>query len=372
MTKSGKTRVLYFIQLPPPIHGVSKINQFIFGSDVINQGFEKSLLKINFSRNIQDLRKFSLKKILTAIRLFFQLIINVQKFKPDLVYFSLMPVGIGFLRDLTYVWILKIFKRKVIYHLHNRGIARYAKKRYWNKLYCYVFNHANVIHVSDGLMKTEIEILNLTHSNLFIQPNTTDSFSIIKKKRSVNSFNIMFFSNLFDEKGLMILLNAFLAVKQAIPNVLLQVYGASRGGKQDAEYNKFVLQNNLQNKVYFKGFLNGENKAEALQMTDIFVFPSYFSEECFPLVLLEAMQAELPIVATKIGAIPEMIQDGKEGILIDLNDHVQLAKKIIILARNERLRKELGKNAYIKFIENYTLVHFEHNMRSIFTKVLST
>ena len=221
-------------------------------------------------------------------------------------------------------------------------------------------------------MKTEIEILNLTHSNLFVQPNTTDSFSIKKEEKPTNSFSIMFFSNLYHEKGLMILLDAFLEVKQEIPNALLQVYGASRGGKQDAEYNKFVLQNNLQNEVYFKGFLNGENKAEALQMGVIFVFPSYFSEECFPLVLLEAMQAELPIVATKIGAIPEMIQDGKEGILIDLNDHVQLAKKIIILARNERFRKELGKNAYIKFIENYTLVHFEHNMRSIFTKVLST
>jgi len=372
MPKSGKTRVLYFIQLPPPIHGVSKINQFIFESDVINQGIEKSLLKIDFSRNIQDLRKFTLKKILIAICLFFKLIIRVRKFKPDLVYFSLMPVGIGFLRDLIYVWVLKLFKRKVIYHLHNRGIARYAKKRYWNKLYCYVFNRANVIHVSDGLMKTEIEILNLTHSNLFIQPNTTDSFIIIKKKKSVNSFNIMFFSNLFHEKGLMTLLNAFLAVKQEIPNALLHIYGASRGGKQDAEYNKFVLQNTLQNEVYFKGFLNGGKKAEAFQIADIFVFPSYFSEECFPLVLLEAMQAKLSIIATNVGAIPEMIQDGREGILIEPENPAEFAEKIILLARNQKLREELGGNAYVKFIENYTIVHFEQNMRSIFTKVLST
>jgi glycosyltransferase involved in cell wall biosynthesis len=99
--------------------------------------------------------------------------------------------------------------------------------------------------------------------------------------------------------------------------------------------------------------------------SDIFVFPSYFDEECFPLVILEAMSARLPIVATRIGAIPEMITDGKEGMLVEPGDPHQLAEKIEELIMDPELKKKLGNRAHAKFKHAFDITIFEKKMRSI-------
>ena len=124
-----KTRILYFIQLPPPVHGVSVINHQIFSSDIINKDIDKLLLEIKFSDRFDQLRRLSMNKILKFFRLCLQLITIIIKKKPDWIYFSFMPVGSGFFRDALFVLIMRIFQKKIIFHIHNRGIAVNAKKK---------------------------------------------------------------------------------------------------------------------------------------------------------------------------------------------------------------------------------------------------
>ena len=90
-----------------------------------------------------------------------------------------------------------------------------------------------------------------------------------------------------------------------------------------------------------------------LKAFDVFVLPSI--KEGFPWVILEAMAAEIPIIATKVGAIPEIIQDGKNGILIEPKNPQQIVDAITKLLNNEHLRKGLAEQGKNTVIEKFNL-----------------
>ena len=88
-----------------------------------------------------------------------------------------------------------------------------------------------------------------------------------------------------------------------------------------------------------------------LKAFDIFVLPSV--KEGFPWVVLEAMAAEVPVIATRVGAIPEIIQDGKNGVLIEPKNPQQIADAIEKLSGNEVLRKNLAEQGKITVREKF-------------------
>ncbi len=370
MPDNKPSRILYFVQLPPPVHGVSMLNQYITTSQVLNKGFDTRILRIHFSNSIEELRRKSLLKIFSGLKLLVKLALMMKTFKPDLVYFSVMPVGIGFLRDFIYIFILKMYDAKLIFHLNNRGVPHYYRKWIWRKMYQYAFGNVSVIHVSPNLLRSEIDILRLKNTFTYVVANTTSDFKIRKKLNHPDFPVVLFISNLFQEKGLQVLLESLLKVRKTIPGVRLKIYGASRGKWEDRLYREFVSHHGMSDYVEFNGPVYNHNKIRAFESADIFVFPSYFEEECFPLSILEAMQAALPIIATRIGAIPEMIKDGEEGFLVDPLSPDQLSSRIIELISDRKLRDRLGENAYRRFTNNYNLTIFETNMRKIFFSVL--
>ena len=117
----------------------------------------------------------------------------------------------------------------------------------------------------------------------------------------------------------------------------------------------------------FTGGLYGESKEELLSRASIFVMPTWFPNECFPLSILEAFKFGIPVISTFEGAIPDMIDDGKNGYLVEAKDPEALSTKIKKFIDEPDLVKEMGKNAQKKFQENYTFTKFEER----FIKVLN-
>lgn len=101
---------------------------------------------------------------------------------------------------------------------------------------------------------------------------------------------------------------------------------------------ELAAQKRLAQKVFFAGKI--PEASELITAFDIFVLPSV--KEGFPWSVLEAMAAKVPVVATAVGAVPEVIQDGKNGLLAKPGNADELAQKIALLLENERLRQELG------------------------------
>lgn len=102
------------------------------------------------------------------------------------------------------------------------------------------------------------------------------------------------------------------------------------------------------------------------------MFPTYYSGECFPLVLLEAMQHELPCISTNNGGIPDIIENEKTGLITQQKDCRSLADCIQDLLDNRQLRIEYGHNGYIQYKNKLTQKKFEQRLVSVLSRILKS
>jgi len=369
--KLNPPKLLYFIQLPPPVHGVSMLNRTIFNSTVINEGWEKHLVRIDLSKKFRDIRRVSLQKLVKMAGLSFRLWREVRKKKPDLIYFSFMPVGKGFLRDAWFLWLMAPRRHRVLLHLNNRGIGRFIRRPLYRRLYRRVFHHTEVIHVSERLLQQEILDHGLIPRRTYVTGNTVAHLSLPPPTPGADSVpKLLFLSNYLEGKGLDILLEALKILRDRDHPFRLETYGAIHDEKLFREYGEKVTAYGLEKQVRLHGPADEGTKRLLFSRSDIFVFPSHFREECFPLVVLEAMQAGRAIVATTIGALPEMLTHGREALLVPPGDPTSLAAAIERLLTTPALRKELGHNAAERFRREFALPIFEKKMRAIFSVTL--
>lgn len=368
-----KISILYFIQLPPPMHGVSAINSIVFNSKIINEGFEKSLLEIKFSDALRELRKISLRKLTGMFKLN-RMLRDALRDNPDYVYFSLMPVGIGFWRDLVFVRTLKRSSARIIYHLHNRGI-RQRSGCFLNRMaYRYAFSDSVIIHLSDRLLESEIYSLKLRNSTALAIPNGIPEPAVQrpsepgKPSETGGRVNVLFFSNLFPAKGMFEAVKIMKEVKDAGKEVHLFIAGEFMRSKYQRKLMKLIGGMGLRDMISVMGPKFGIEKAGLFKNSHVFLFPSYFSQECMPLVLLEAMAYGLPVISSNIGAIPEIMENGKEGYLVEPEDTEGFVTAVLDLSQNVRERETMGKAAREKFLSHFTAQSFETRLRNTLEK----
>lgn len=102
----------------------------------------------------------------------------------------------------------------------------------------------------------------------------------------------------------------------------------------------------------------------------LLLFPTFYHNECFSLVLLEAMEHGLPCISTTEGGIPGIVDDGKTGFLVPKHDVVVLADKIQLLLNDSVLRSNMGKVGREKFEKEFTLEVFEKRMTWILEHIV--
>ena len=148
-------------------------------------------------------------------------------------------------------------------------------------------------------------------------------------------------------KGVPTLIKAFSIFSQHHKNAKLLISTAKPPASWNNYFEKAVKKiyelaelEGIRDKIIVKSFSLDE-MPHVYNGADIFVMASHM--ESFGLVYAEAMACEIPVIGTSVGGIPEIIDNGKTGYLIGVEDHVELAKKLDLLAVNESRRKSMGK-----------------------------
>ncbi len=149
------------------------------------------------------------------------------------------------------------------------------------------------------------------------------------------------------EKGYHNLIEACFQLRKGGINAKLIIIGE---GDERRNLEALAQKKNLRDCIFMPGY-----KKEAWQYLDYFnVYVTSSLSEGLPITILEAMQAGVPVVATKVGGIPEVLDHGNAGLLVEPKDSESLAASIRQVLTNKRLRGELIKAAYDRFSEHYS------------------
>jgi len=182
--------------------------------------------------------------------------------------------------------------------------------------------------------------------NAFEAPDLKESKDKLRKKLNLSGTVLISAGRLVTWKGFDKLIEIMPEIIKEIPDAKLYIIGS--GPELEALELK-VKSLKLQDKVILTNQLEHKDTLEYLKAGDVFVLNTGY--EGFSHFLLEAMAMEIPIITTNIGGNVELIEDGKNGILAEYNNVEELKKKIIELAKNETLKKELTKKAKQKVAE---------------------
>jgi len=194
----------------------------------------------------------------------------------------------------------------------------------------------------------KIQMRKIYDREIVIIPNgvETKAFSTITREEArrtlgINTYEkiILYVGRLHPIKGVKYLVKAMSIIKNYENNVKLIIIG---DGEQRNYLLQLVKELNLENHIIFTGKIPHHEIPIYLKAADVFILPSL--REGFSLVTLEAMAAGLPVIATRVGIVPEIIKDGENGFIVEPMNSYQIAEKCLLLLKDEKLREKMSNN----------------------------
>lgn len=365
-----RPRLLLLAQFPPPMHGSAYMAQIMVDSHLLREAFDLHHCDISTSRHASDIGHFAPRKALTIPRLGWRLIRQLRGKQYDLVVLTLSLIGLGFYKDFIVGMVVKLSGHRIVYYLHRQGVRKESErsslKRY---LYRSLFRGSRVIHLSP-LLYRDIALFVREEDVLYVAngvPSQQDG-GIPRESETGSVVRVLYLGTMRESKGVLYLLRACerLRTREVVCSML---FAGSWGGERDFEerFWSYVHECHLENVVEYLGERYGEEKRRLLNDVDVFVLPTV--DDAFPLVILEAMSCAVPIVATREGAIPEMI-DGRCGRLVEKGDVEGLARELEGLITDPSRRREMGRQARMRYEARFSAELFEGRIKDALERLL--
>lgn len=191
--------------------------------------------------------------------------------------------------------------------------------------------------VEDMLVSIKIPKKNILTLQLARLPINRKIMEKSKRKSNDKDLTFLFIGELTEIKGIDILLEAFKIASDRSTNLFLKVIG---DGPMRAYCEKFIVDNDLN--IRLLGRSGHEKTLEEISLSDIIILPS--RTESFGRVILEAFEFGKAVIASRVGGIPQLINDGENGILVKPCDPKELADAMLRLCKDNVLRESLGRN----------------------------
>lgn len=364
----GSKNILLYAQMPPPFHGSNIMTLTLFKA-LTKLGYRVKVSDKGFSKNIDEVNKISIVKLFRLMSMLWRFNYDLLSFRPDMIVFFISSTKIGLLAEGLFVAFAHILRIPYVLYIHNNGHkALYWQGRFGRWIVKRVFDRAKACLVLGKLFQKDIG--SFYKNKVYILPNALMTTWRKKEKKSERHINVLYLSNLSEAKGISTLI-------QAIPKVLAQHRNVKffiAGPWQDDDVKNSIF-NMVRNKelsafVEFLGPKYGREKEELFLKSDIFVFPSHYHFESFGLVNLEAMQAGLPVITTNLGAMPEIVKDGRTGFIIPPKKPQILAEKINVLVKDQHLRRTMGREGQKRFNALYSFDAYSSNVQGIMNDLL--
>lgn len=270
-------------------------------------------------------------------------------------------------KSLFYV-ISKLFSRKVIFHIHGGGFANFYTKT-TNSLGRRIIKRilqdsSAVIVLSENWNQLLRTIIGL--NNVVTLHNPVTDTALTKAVNVPRGERFVFLGLIKLEKGIFDIISAMQKLRDDYEhNVMLDICGV---GDTQALLKEINLAN-LRDNVVIHGWVGSEKIKELFESTTAFLLPSYI--EGLPMSSLEAMAAGVPVIASDVGGIPDVIVDNINGFLIKPGDIQALANNMKMLLDDHDMRKRIANAAREKVLNEYEQGKVVSRLLGIYSEVLN-
>ena len=371
-----KSRILFIMHMQPPVHGAAMMGKYIHDSRIVNDTFECRYINPTTASSLEDIGKVGLRKLRDFYSLLIRIRRTVKEFSPELVYFTANACGGPFYKDFIIVELLKRMGCRIVVHYHNKGVS--TRQNCWldDCLYRHFFRGLKVILLADALYKDVQKYVK--REDVQICPNgIPESIDYEPKAVRYNAVpHILFLSNLIESKGVIVLLDALKILKEKGYGFICDFVGGETAEIDASRFDEEVNKRGINDIAIYLGRKYGDEKMSFYKSSDIMVFPTFYHNECFPLVLLEAMQCGVACISTDEAAVPEIIDDGRTGYIVPKESDGKpsanrLAEAIEKLIVDPERYRQMGKEGRKKYEKEYTLEVFENRITQCISNCLT-
>ena len=257
---------------------------------------------------------------------------------------------------------------KVPFRIITRRVDFPLKKNYFSRRK-YIKNIDVIIAISEGVKKVLVEggvdpeNVEVISSGIDFSSFEEDSSALTSKDYlhrefsfAVDDYLVGIVAHLADHKGHQYLIQATKILKQQAPKIKTIIVGE---GPLSMELDRQAKELDVEDIIFFLGFRKDIPKI--LSSLDLFVLSSHL--EGMGSSILDAMASRLPVVATKVGGIPEVVINGETGLLVPPRNPSALARAILMLYSDKTLASRLGQ-------KGYELVHRKFSAEAMADKVV--
>lgn len=231
-----------------------------------------------------------------------------------------------------------------------------------------------IIAVSNELKEDIERQYKVPKEQLVVIPNGIDidrfkpmEVDDLKKKYNLTDEKVILSTGRIDkQKGFHLLLKIFPDILKEYNNIKLFIVGT---GPYLHDLKEMTIKLNILGKVIFTGRVSDGDLLKYYNLADIFAF-STLRMEGLPLVVPEAMACEKPVIASRIGGITSVIDNNKDGILIETGNLKELKGKVLEVLGDEELARKLGKNARKKVVERFGLDRMINDTVKVYEEVI--
>ncbi len=274
----------------------------------------------------------------------------------------------SFWEKCLYLNVAKLFNKKVVLHVHGSSFDRfiYESNQVSKKLILFHLRRFDcVVTLSPSWYRFFNQFL--PKEKLAIVENGIDvTFYATGEEQKSLIPTVLFIGEVCQRKGIYDLIPSMVSVRQRQPNIHCVVIGPGEIEKARRMADSLGLTDCFQ----FCGPLHGEEKRAWMKNAWFLVLPSY--AEVLPLVILEAFAAGLPVIATKVGGIPDLIQVDENGLLLEPGDQNALSEAILMLSGEEALRRHMAECNQKLAFERYDINVCAEKIDAIYRQLLSS
>ena len=343
----SKKKICFIAQFPPPMHGLSKAVETLYNSELnsaVNPDGEFEFEKVDITNN-----KNFLKNLL-----------KVSKSKADLFYFTISQTKGGNLRDLVIFKLLELQHKKCLIHLHGgyyrqlvdndmAGWQRKANYKAIKKLAGAIVLSKSLKKIFEGMIDDDkiFVVENCVDDQyLLTDQEIEEKLAALKDKKVLH---VLWLSNFIRSKGYPFVLEMAKAEKECVDAGGEKRFHFDFAGKffEDSEkdyFESYIKENRLDEYVTYHGIVGGEQKRELLKKCYIFALPTRYPNEGQPISILEVMGDGMFIITTEHAGIPDIVEDGVNGIVMDVKKELEATYKQIFNLKQAEILGICRKN----------------------------